>query len=368
MGNRRSHLALLLVATFAVAGAFVPAPAFAGARGTAQQLVPNDPLYAKFSWPAASINLPQAWHLTLGSPSVTIAVLDTGVSPVPDLAGALVPGYNFVADNTDTTDDNGHGTEVASIAAARTNNGIGIAGVCARCSIMPVKVLDANAVGSPGTVAEGVTWAAAHGAQIINLSLYSTQDNAVLSAAIEAAVTQGVVVVVAAGNSGSSNPALGGFPAATSPDAIRVGGVNSANALYGWSDSGSWVDVAAPGAAAAATTAGYALGIQGTSVATPIVSGVVGLMLSYKSSLGPAAVKSILESTSTPVIGLQVASAGTVDAYAALVGAGALPATTPAPSPSAQVVVKGASQGTEVAAAHRPIGKAKTPSPAQRPH
>jgi subtilisin family serine protease len=352
MELRRSRLAPVLVAALAACGLLAAAPALAATRATVQTLVPNDPAYASFSWPAMNTDLPAAWNVTLGSPSITIAVVDTGVSAVPDLAGALVPGYNFVGNNTDTTDDNGHGTEVASIAAARANNGIGIAGACPRCSIMPVKVLDANASGSPEVVAEGVSWAAAHGAQIINLSVYSTGDSPALDAAIAAAVAQGIVVVVAAGNAGSSDPTLGGYPAASSPDAIRVAGVNEGEALYSWSNRGSWVDIAAPGAAAAATSGGsYSLGVEGTSVAAPLVSGIVGLMLSYKSSLSPAAVKAIIEASGAPVAGLQVASGRSIDAYAALLGAGApASASVTATAGTTVGVARTASAAKEVAA------------------
>jgi len=313
--------AAILISACGFACALAVSPASAARQAVIASLSPNDAFYSELAWPATSIQLPQAWALTTGSPSVTIAILDTGVTPVPDLRGALVPGYNFVADNTDTLDDNGHGTEVASIAAARIDNHIGIAGVCGRCSIMPVKVLDANGNGSPETIAEGVTWAAAHGANIINLSVYSNEDSPVLDAAIAAATAQGVTVVIAAGNSGSSNPAAGGYPAAASPSAIRVAGLNAHNNLFGWSNRGSSVDIAAPGAASAAMDQGtFFLGLQGTSVAAPVVAGVAGLMLSENSSLTPADVKSLIDSTGTPLPGLDVSSGRRINAYAALLG------------------------------------------------
>lgn len=293
-------------------------PALGARQSSAVSLLPNDALFSQFAWPAKAIDLPRAWALTLGSPKVTIAILDTGVTPVPDLAGALVPGYNFVAGNTDTLDDNGHGTEVASIAAARVNNHIGIAGVCGRCSIMPVKVLDSSGNGSPSTIADGVSWAVAHGAQIVNLSVDANEDSPVLDAAIAAASAQGVTVVIAAGNSGSSGAS---YPAASSPDAIRVAGTNAQNNLFGWSNRGASVDVAAPGAASAAmTNRTFFLGLQGTSVASPFVAGVAGLMLSKNGALSPAAVKSLIESTGTP-LGLDVSSGREVNAYRALTGA-----------------------------------------------
>src|SRR4051794_26399314 len=118
--------------------------------------MPNDPYLRYLSWPITQLGLPRAWDLTDGSPTVTVAVLDTGVANVPDLAGALVPGIDLVNHDDDPADDNGHGTAVASIVGARTNNGLAIAGVCGRCSIMPVKVLGADATGVASTVAAGV--------------------------------------------------------------------------------------------------------------------------------------------------------------------------------------------------------------------
>jgi subtilisin family serine protease len=318
---RAARAALMLLAC-AFAGWLVVAPARAAGHASSIGLAPNDTFYPELMWPATSIGLPRAWALTLGKPSVTIAVLDTGVTPIPDLKGALVPGYNFVSGNTNTIDDNGHGTEVASIAAARTNNKIGIAGVCGRCSIMPVKVLDAKGVGSPATIALGVTWAVAHGAQIINLSMDSSQDNPVIDAAIAGAVAQGVTVVIAAGNAGSSDSAGTGYLGAGSADAIRVAGLTVGNTLFGWSNRGSAVDIAAPGMAAAAMSHGsFFLGLQGTSVAAPMVAGVAGLMLSSNPTMAPAMVKSLIESTGTPVAGLDVATGRRLNAFAAVLAA-----------------------------------------------
>jgi subtilisin family serine protease len=227
---------------------------------------------------------------------------------------------------------------VASIAAARTNNGVGIAGVCGRCSIMPVKVLDASGAGSSSTVAAGIGWAAAHGARIINLSAATPTDDPVLDAAIASATAGGATVVLAAGNQGSTDPAAGGYPAASSPAAIRVAGIDANGALFPWSNHGSWVDIAAPGSLAAAAANGqYYLGVQGTSVAAPFVAGVAGLLLSRDPSLAPAAVKALIVANGQPVAGLDVASGRKVDAYASLLAGGYVaPAQTPAqlPTPS----------------------------------
>jgi thermitase len=301
-------------------------------------LVPTDPFFAQWSWPAAVSGLEQAWDVSLGSPSVTIAIVDTGVAPLPDLAPALVPGVDLVEAGNGASDPNGHGTQVASIAAARTNNGVGIAGVCGNCSIMPVRVLDATGSGLMSTVAAGVSWAVEHGANVVNLSLAGSVDSPVLDAAIAEATARGVTVVIAAGNGGSADPAQSGYPAAASPSAIRVAGADENGALFPWSNHGGWVDLAAPGNAETLLTNGFVgLGVQGTSVATPFVAGAAGLLLSRNPGLAPAAVKQDLLTGGRPGA-VDVASGKLLDAYGALQAAGyttpATPVTAPAPTPS----------------------------------
>ena len=292
-------------------------------------LVPGDPYFAGWSWPAMTSKLDAAWNVTLGSPTVTIAVVDTGVTPLGDLAGALVPGVDLVDGSGSTADTNGHGTAVASVIAARTDNGIGIAGVCGGCTIMPVRVFDATGSASTATVAAGITWAVDHGADVVNLSLSGSQDSRVLDEAIAYATGHNVTVVVAAGNGGSSDAGHDGYPAASSPSAVRVGGVDRNGALFSWSNHGSWVDIAAPGSVAALLANGtVSLGVQGTSMAAPYVSGTVGLMLSDNARLSPADVKRILLATGTSTAGLDVSSGRRLDAYAALVGAGYTASTT----------------------------------------
>lgn len=329
-------------------------------------LTPNDTFFSNLSWPATSINLPSAWDATLGDPSITIAIVDTGVNAVPDLAGALVPGYDFVHGNASSADDNGHGTEVASVAAARTSNGVGIAGVCGRCSIMPVKVMDASGSGSSSTVAQGIAWAAAHGAKVINLSATTPADDPVLDAAIASATAGGAVVVLAAGNNGSTDPASGGYPAASSPEAIRVAGVDENGGLFSWSNHGSWVDVAAPGSGEAATAGGqYFLGVQGTSIAAPFVSGIAGLLLSRNSGLAPAAVKSLIVSNGQQIAGLDVSSGRRVDAYASLVADGYAP---PAPvATSASELAVSPSPGSGPATPAQPAAAVPRPAATRLP-
>lgn len=130
-------------------------------------LSPNDPQFhypfnpcqsSLGCWPYSELNLPAAWDTTTGSASVTVAVIDTGVAPSHvDLSGAVLPGWNFVAGNANAADDNGHGTEVAGMIAARGNNGIGVVGSCWSCKILPVKVLSASGSGYASAVANGIT-------------------------------------------------------------------------------------------------------------------------------------------------------------------------------------------------------------------
>jgi len=140
-----------------------------------------------------------------------IAVVDTGVDLThPDLAGQLVTGTDLVEPGTDPLDENGHGTHVAGIAVAATNNGIGIAGASPAAKVMPIRVLDGQGAGDPTTIAEGIDWAVANGARVINLSLGGTGLSARLlkggqiNGAIRRAYAAGAVVVAAAGNDGAA--------------------------------------------------------------------------------------------------------------------------------------------------------------------
>jgi subtilisin family serine protease len=179
-----------------------------GAPGTGPV---NDPLFAR-QWALDQINAPEAWARGARGAGTTIAVVDTGVDlGHPDLSAKLVSGTDLVAGKTDCPqgpqDENGHGTHVAGIAAAVTDNGIGVAGVAPEASIMPVRVLDSEGSGDAETIVAGIRWATDHGAQVINLSLGELPVVGQLQAInqdIEDAVTyawdNGSLVVAAAGN------------------------------------------------------------------------------------------------------------------------------------------------------------------------
>lgn len=257
-----------------------------------------------------------------GSSAVTIAIVDTGVARLPALAPGLGAGVDLLGGNSLAVGDgNGHGTEMASIAAARPTAWEAVSGVCSGCTILPVRVVGDTGTSTTALVAAGIRWAAAAHARVINVSLSTADDDPELAGAIEAAVAAGSVVVVAAGNAGSSDPAAEGYPAAASPDAITVAGADPSGHLYPWSNHGPWVELAAPGALPALSRSGKQVAAVGTSAAAAYVSGLAGLILSANPALTPAQVETILTSTGTPIQGLDVASGRVVDAQAALAAA-----------------------------------------------
>lgn len=261
-------------------------------------LSPNDPYFASGAeWHLPKVSAPSAWNVTTGSTNVILAVVDTGVDLAhPDLAGRLLPGYNFVSNTSDPTDDNGHGTAVSGTAAATGNNGVGVAGLAWNCQILPVKVLDASGSGSYSAVAQGITYAADHGARIINLSLGGPSASSTLQSAIDYAWSKGVVVIAAAGNNGNSQPS---YPGACN-HVIAVSALQSNDTLPSWSSYGSYVSLAAPGVGiwTCCTNATY-VSWSGTSFSSPIVAGVATLVASVNPALSNAQITSILKSTAT---------------------------------------------------------------------
>lgn len=279
------------------------------------QAVPTDPLWPN-QWGPALIGAPAAWTVTMGSPSVVIAVLDTGVDfSQPDLRGALAPGYDFVSGDNDPSDDNGHGTRTAGIVGARADNGLGISGVCPRCSVMPVKVAAANGSASGLDVASGITWATDHGASVISMSLGGGQSDAV-AAAVRYAQSRGVLVVAAAGNNGNSQP----FYPAADPGVLSVAGTAKTGGLYTWSNRGSWVDVAAPGCDTTTFRSGAFGQFCGTSASAPVVAGLAGLALSYAPHSSAATIEHAILSSAHHVTGV---ADGRVDAVGTLTALGA---------------------------------------------
>jgi subtilisin family serine protease len=244
------------------------------------------------SWPLANPFFPEAWDMTTGDASVVVAVVDSGVqADHPELLGRVLSGYDFVNGDNDPADDFGHGTEVAGVIAAQGNNLIGIAGVCWKCEILPVKVLDSDGKGTDSWVASGITWAVDHGADVINLSLGGAYTSLTLANAVSYAETHGVVVVAAAGNDGVSTL---NYPAAYD-GVISVGAVDRTNSRYPWSNFGSWVMVDAPGCTSSTGLGSTYRGFCGTSTASPFVAGLAGLARSYDPSASSSSVVSAIE-------------------------------------------------------------------------
>jgi subtilisin family serine protease len=251
--------------------------------------IPNDPMFGQ-QWPLTQLGATgaqEAWRTSVGG-AVTVAVLDTGVDAShPDLAPNMWHDATGGASGVDVigggepTDANGHGTAVAGIIGARGNNGIGGTGVAQDARIMAVRVLDADAVGTTTTVVEGMRYALAHGARIINLSLTGPDRSQALEEQIQAAQAQGVLVVAAAGNQGADLDARPSYPAAyPEPNVIAVASTGPGGALSSFSDRGAGtVDLAAPGEDVLAPSPGgsYARW-SGTSAAAPEVAGAVVLL------------------------------------------------------------------------------------------
>lgn len=243
------------------------------------QWTPNDPSFSS-QWGPKKVQAESAWNYTIGSSSVLIAVVDTGVDlDHPDLASKVRTDidYDYVNNDSTAQDDNGHGTHVAGIAAAATNNSTGIAGMCPNCQILPVKVLNAAGSGSYSAIASGIRWAADKGAKVINLSLGGTASDSTMSSAVTYADGKGSLVIAAAGNNGNS---VAFYPAAYTA-AVAVAATDSSDYRASFSNYGSYVDVAAPGVSIYSTYWNNTYkSLNGTSMAAPHVSGLAGLLFS----------------------------------------------------------------------------------------
>ena len=245
-------------------------------------VIPTDPYWGQ-QWNARRIRATEAWDATKGDRRITIAIVDTGVDGShPDLRGRMTRGWDFQNNDANPYDDDGHGTSVATTAAAAGNDRVGIAGMCWRCKVMPVKVLNGQGHGSHSNIAAGVIWATDHGADVINMSIAGLSSTMLLQDAVAYAIRRGVIVVAAAGNEGTSRRT---YPAAY-PGVISVAATNDSDRLYSWSNRGSWVTLAAPGCAYSGRPHARWGWLCGTSLASPIVAGTVGLMLSLAPRMG----------------------------------------------------------------------------------
>jgi subtilisin family serine protease len=328
--------ALHRVAALAVAiAALCAAPAAAAVRSDPElpdqwALRGDAPMGAASAWARATAG------------AVTVAVVDTGVDlSHPDLAPNLwtnpgevpgngidddadgyvddVHGVDLLNGDGDPRDDNGHGTHVAGIVAARGENGIGVAGVAWRARIMAVKVLDSHAAGDMSAVARGVRYAVAHGARIVNVSLSGPIAGADIADAIDEARAAGVVIVAAAGNTGADLDLTPAYPAAlAAPNLVAVTSSDHRGALTRRASFGrASVDLAAPGQDILSTARGGGYEFRsGSSTAAAQVSGALALLAGARPGLGAEALRATLlgaaRRSSLPV------SAGALDIGAAL--------------------------------------------------
>jgi thermitase len=302
--------------------------------------VPNDPYYGTAyssshygnidQWGPPAVSAPAAWGLTLGSPSIVIAIVDTGVDDThPDLASKIVGEYSYVGS---IKDGFGHGTHVAGIAAGATDNKIGIAGMCPNCGILSVKVLNDQGSGYISDVASGITYAASHGARVISLSLGGGGRSETLHSALDYALANNALSVCAMGNAGSSSNTP---EPAYWHDCLSVVATDQNGAKASFSNYGIKADVAAPGVAILSTMPtypvtlttnyGYSMNydaLSGTSMATPMVSGIAGLVLSQNPNLTPAQVAGIIMASSGDGVSWTSNLAfGIANAYKAVSGA-----------------------------------------------
>jgi subtilisin family serine protease len=258
----------------------------------APERIPDDPEFDAQDYLQA-VGLPRAWDMTTGSEAVVIAILDSGVeADHPDLSDKLAPGWNTFEDHADTEDLTGHGTSVAGIAAAATDDGTGVAGVSWDSPIMPVRVTNTRGQASSRAIAAGILWAVDHGAQVINVSFAPLESDRTVLRAARYARSAGALVVISAGNDGRTASVR------QKRNATFVAATDADQNLAWFSTRGPFVDLAAPGTnITTSKLGGTSWRVSGTSFSSPIVAGVAALIWSVQPGLRPATVEQILADT-----------------------------------------------------------------------
>lgn len=285
---------------------------------------PNDPEFSK-QWAHTVMQSTAAWDVTTGNTSTTIAVIDTGIDEShPDLASKIVAGYDFVGGDANPHDLNGHGTHVAGIAAAVTDNGVGVAGMDWQARIMPVRVLDDEGGGYSSDITGGIRWAYTNGAKVLNLSLSGSNSSQAMQDAVNEAHAAGSLVVAAMGNCRIYDPPAcpvanpTSYPAACD-NVMAVAATGPADAYASYSQYGPHCDIAAPGGDMGyyhdldgiySTMPTYPVYLtthysyytnydylNGTSQATPYVAGLAALVWTVNSALTPDQVQDAIEGT-----------------------------------------------------------------------
>lgn len=285
----------------------------------------------------ADINVEPAWDVTKGA-GVKVAVIDTGIDLThPDLAAKVIAQKPLAT--ASITDKYGHGTHVAGIIAANTNNGQGVAGVCPDCQLLIAKAMDDNGQGVSSNIAISITWATDNGAKVINMSEGGGQQSQTMQNAVNYAFNKGVVLVAAAGNDGLNQPF---FPAGLN-GVVSVASTGNTDAKSSFSNYGTWVDVAAPGENIYSSLPTTAFNMQnesalntnydylsGTSMSTPVVSGAIALIWSTPYGTSPTAVIQRLFDTADKIAGTgQYWKDGRIN-----VGKAVAPAPSPTAAPS----------------------------------
>jgi len=263
----------------------------------AGEFIPNDPKFGS-AWHLPKIQATDAWDFTTAE-GIIIAILDTGVDGThPDLAANMVLGWNAVDGSSETSDVMGHGTAVAGTAAAAGNNSNGVTSIAWNAQIMPIRITNrSDGYAYWSDAARGLNWAADNGADVANISFAMTNSSSVSSAA-QNMRNKGGLVVIAAGNDGTDP----GY--ADNPNIITVSATTSSDSKASWSNYGSLIDVAAPGASILTTTRGGGYGNwNGTSFASPVTAGVVALIMGANPTLTPDEVETVLENSADKIAG-----------------------------------------------------------------
>lgn len=345
------------------------------ASRVAADVVPNDPMFPQ-QWGLAKVRAPAAWNITTGSESVIVAVLDSGVDAThPDLMHQVIPGFDLIHNDSYPVDKHGHGTAVAGVIGAETNNSAYVGGLNWHVSLMPIQVCDDFGACPVATMAQGVIYAVDHGARIINIS-QDCQDFAIgdpcyyqpLQDAINYAYDHDVLVVASAGNGAQiGNPVEN--PAAMD-HVLAVGATTPTDTLADFSSYGPYVDLSAPGVGicttAVITPPFSSLGwvcFVGTSASAPLVAGVAALMLAENPALSADQLEHILESTAVDLAAPgrdDLFGWGRLDALAAVEAARDRIAPTPTPTPTA---VPSTNTPTAVTPTRTPTATLPTPTP-----
>lgn len=260
-----------------------------------REYVPNDTYYS-YAWQLPQIGATYAWDNGMGE-GVTVAVLDSGVDAThADLAANMVAGWNAVDDSSDTSDITGHGTKVAGLIGALTDNALGVPGVAGGVSLMPVRITnETSGYAYSSDIVAGLIWAADNGARVANISYAMTTDGSI-SAAAAYMRSLGGVVVMPSGNDGVYSGA------SDNPNIITVAATDATDATPSWSTYGPLVDLAAPGVNVPTTNPGngYTLA-TGTSFSAPIAAGVAALVVAANPELSAEEIEQILEDSADDI-------------------------------------------------------------------